>query len=94
MVRRQSAMAVWREIPNDGLTLADIPSADALWDEISTFALNYYRHTNDGSLPDYSYRKEPPMRGTLDELRAWLFGRQRAIRHMGQAKEKDWSSCY
>jgi hypothetical protein len=71
---------VWRQIPNDRLTLADIPAAGAPWDAISEFALSYYGHTEKGLLRgEYDYDR-PPLAADLDNLRAWLFSQQRSIR--------------
>ncbi len=71
---------MWRQIPNDGLTLADVPTADARWDAISEFALSYYCHTKQGSLRGDYPRDQPPLGADLDRLRAWLFSQQRGIR--------------
>ena len=71
---------MWRQIPNDRLTLADIPAAGAPWDAISEFALSYYGHTEKGLLRgEYDYDR-PPLAADLDNLRAWLFSQQRSIR--------------
>jgi hypothetical protein len=71
---------VWREIPNDRLTLTDVPASGAGWDVISEFALSYLCHTDEGSLRgEYDY-EHPPLEADLDTLRAWLFSQQRRIR--------------
>ena len=72
---------MWREIPNDRLTLADVPEAGAPYeDAISEFALSYYCHTNEGSVNGEHDPNHPPLRADLDSLRAWLFSQQRSIR--------------
>jgi hypothetical protein len=70
---------VWRQIPNDRLTLADVPPAGAPWDAISEFALSYYCHTDEGSLRGEYDHLHPPLDADLDRLRAWLFSQQRGI---------------
>jgi len=71
---------MWRVIPNDRITLTDIPAPDALWDVISEFALSYYCHTQEGSLSGEYNCEQPPVGADLDRLRAWLFYQQRCIR--------------
>jgi len=71
---------VWRQIPNDQLTLADIPAAGAPWDDISEFALSYYCHTDEGSVRGKFDHDRPPITADLNRLRAWLFFQQRSIR--------------
>ena len=73
-----------RDIPNDKLRLADIPPTDADWDAISDFALTYYCHTDNGSWPQHGADAASNPSASLDELRAWLFSEQRAIRHCGE----------
>lgn len=79
-VRRAEASPAWRQIPNDRLTLADIPAAGAPWDAITEFALSYYCHTDGGSLGGEHDHRHPPLAADLDRLRAWLFSQQRSIR--------------
>ncbi len=71
---------LWRQIPNNRLTLADVPAAGAPWDAISEFALSYYCHTDEGSVRGEYDHRHPPLEADLDTLRAWLFSRQRSIR--------------
>jgi hypothetical protein len=71
---------MWRQIPNNQLSLADIPVAGALWDTISEFALSYYCHTDEGSVRGEHHHQHPPLEADLDTLRAWLFYQQRCIR--------------
>jgi len=71
---------MWRQIPSDQLTLADIPAAESPWDAISEFALSYYCHTDEGSIRGEYDHRDPPLTADVDALRAWLFSQQRSIR--------------
>jgi len=69
-----------KQIPNDRLTLADIPAPGAPWLAVSDFALSYYCHTDEGSLRGEYHHETPPLDADLNSLRAWLFSQQRSIR--------------
>lgn len=68
-------------IRNYRLNLSHLPATNADYETLASFALTYYCHTKDGSISnDDLFRDEPPLTSGLNELRAWLFLRQRSIR--------------
>jgi len=75
-------------IPNERLKLSDIPSMDADWHAISSFALTYpgYEiHGFDGCAKFANVGHD----GSIDQLRAALFFEQRRWRHFGDYPDED-----
>lgn len=73
------------EIPNDELTITDVPASGADWNEIGGFALSFdgYR------LPDCAEIANARRHGSLTDLRACLFFEQRRWRHFGEEPDAE-----
>ena len=81
-------MAIPDPIPNELLKLSDVPSTDADWHTISSFALTYpgYKiHGFDGCAKFANEGHD----GSIDQLRAALFFEQRRWRHFGDDPDDD-----
>lgn len=70
-------------IPNERLLLSDIPSNDAAWHVISSFALTYPGYEIYGFDGCAKFANDGHD-GSLDQLRAALFFEQRRWRHFGE----------
>jgi hypothetical protein len=68
------------EVPNDALTLSDIPSPDAIWPVVAKFALTFdgYKHWRSSQKCHDAARARRDE--TLTELRTCLFVEQRRWR--------------
>lgn len=77
------------QIPNEELTLDDVPAPGADWDAVGEFALTFDGYAAMGSLDacaELTNRRSP---STLAELRACLFFEQRRYRHSDAMPEGD-----
>jgi hypothetical protein len=85
-----------KTIPNDQLTLAQIPAAQADFGQIAAFALTFDGYEHWGSFEACAQIAEPCWQAfqndrslppTLTELRTCLFFEQRRWRHYGYAPD-------
>jgi hypothetical protein len=74
-------------IPNDRLSLANVPGPDASWYEIGDFALTYNGYEECGSFERCAEIANARQNESLDDLRACLFFEQRRFRHSGWPPE-------
>ena len=85
-------MGLWKQIRNEELTVSDIPTAGASWDQIKRFAGTFdaynaaesekYRELSSDPRKEFlAGRKLALVRLSLSELRAVLFLDWRALRH-------------
>ena len=87
---RKGSKGVIREIPNESLTVLDLPSIDSSFDELSRFALTFNGYEYWGSLKkcaqvakrvDAAYAQGQKIPSSMADLRTALFFEQRSIRH-------------
>jgi hypothetical protein len=81
-------VAIPDQIPNETLKLSDVPSTDADWDTISSFALTYPGYEIHGFAGCAKFANEG-QDGSIDQLRAALFFEQRRWRHFGDDPDDD-----
>jgi hypothetical protein len=72
-----------REIADSDLTLTDIPTVDATWENISKFALTYSGYEVCGSFEACADIANAQRHESLADLRTCLFFEQRRWRHFG-----------
>jgi len=86
------------EIPNQALTLKNIPTSDANWNEISLFALSFdgyefWRGAGDcGEFANQvltNWKESEKLPESLSELRSCLFFEQRRYHHFGSSPENE-----
>ncbi|MDP2272889.1 MAG: hypothetical protein Q8N23_27085 [Archangium sp.] len=80
------------ELSNDDLKRAQVPRADASWEEIEAFALTFGGYQRIGSrLTDLAnqHGKAGTVPTDLDELRGCLFFEQRRWRHFSERPSQD-----
>jgi len=70
-------------IANDDLTRSDLPSLDAGWGEIQSFALTIDGYKEAGSFEHAAHIANARACETLTDLRVCLFFEQRRWRHFG-----------
>jgi hypothetical protein len=78
-----------REIENSELRLSDLPSHDATWDAIQTFALAFEGYKHNGSFERAAEIANNRKNDTLSELRTCLFFEQRRWRHFGEEPDSE-----
>ena len=78
-----------REIVNKNLTLSDIPSLDAGWDEFSEFALTFDGYNVWGSFDKCAEIANDRRHESLTDLRTCLFFEQRRWRHFGEHPDEE-----
>jgi hypothetical protein len=78
-----------REIANENLTMSDIPSADASWEEIGEFALTFDGYEVWGSFERCAEIANAKRQESLTDLRTCLFFEQRRWRHFGEEPDEE-----
>lgn len=77
-----------RKIANKDLTLADIPSLDAAWEELGEFALTFDGYEVWGSFEKCADIANSQRQESLTDLRTCLFFEQRRWRHFGEEPDE------
>ncbi|MFZ1101793.1 MAG: hypothetical protein WAN86_02790 [Hyphomicrobiaceae bacterium] len=78
-----------QQIPDGTLKLADIPRADADWDEIGEFALTYNGYKASGSFEACAEVADAQRHGSLAELRVCLFFEKQRWHHFGRDPDEE-----
>lgn len=81
-------MTIPDRIPNERLKLSDIPSIEADWHAISSFALAYPGYKIHGFKGCAKFANEGHD-GSVDQLRAALFFEQRRWSHFGEHPDQE-----
>lgn len=76
-------------IPNEKLTIADVPAVNDDWETISEFALTFDGYNAWGSFEKCAEIANAHKHSSLSELRTCLFFEQRRWRHFGETPHED-----